>query len=221
MAAVAGSLLLSACGDSDPAASTPSPPEQGVPSVAPASPDGEAPSDGTPEQPESLPPQATSTREPVAAGPLEGAELNEAGVAWFAAFCSGIGELSQYGVPDTENLSVEETAEAVATTYTQFGDGFTAAASQLTGLDTDMNFENAEAFATEAVDSITEVGSVYSTGAEAVNSGSYSAEENLLVDVREIETEAVESGAGDFGLSSLDESVFDAVNAQVPACANP
>ncbi len=215
LAAVASTMLLSACVDSDPQSGA-TPPEEPT-----ASAETVEPSDAAPETQESQPPQPSSTRQPVDAGPLDGAELNEAGVAWFGAFCSGIGELSKFGVPDTEELEVAETADAVGTTYGNFGTGFEAAAEQLTGLDSDMNFENADAFANEAIESIGEVGSVYNTGAETLQSGSYSTEEELLVDVRQIETEAVEAGAGDFGLSSLDESVFDAVNAQVPACANP
>ncbi len=221
VAAVASSFLLSACGEADPDADVTPSLDPDVESSAPVSPDGAAPSEDASAPQESLPPQPTSTREPIDAGPLEGTELNDAGVAWFGAFCSGIGALSQYGVPDTEELSVEETAQAVGAMYMQYGVGFDAAAADLRDLDADMNFENAEAFATEAVDSIEEVGAVYTAGAEEVQSGSYSGEEDLFVEVRDIETQAVEAGAGDFGLSSLDESVFDAVNAQVPACANP
>ncbi len=220
VAAVAGSLLLSGCGDSNPDESNTASPTPEVTSGLPESPGGESSPDEAPDQQESPPPQPSSTRDPVSAGALEGAELNEAGVAWFGAFCSGIGALSEFGAPDTQGLSVEETAEAVGTTYTAFGEGFEAAATQLTGLDSTMNFENAEAFASEAVESIEEVAAVYSAGANTVRAGTYSAQEDIIIDVRQIETQAVESGAGDFGLSSLDESVFDAVNAQVPACAS-
>lgn len=220
ISAVAGSLLLSACGDSSPDGGNSASPTAEVTSGLPESPGTEPSAGVAPDQQESLPPQPTSTREPISAGALEGDELNEAGVAWFGAFCTGIGALSEFGAPNTEGLSVEETAEAVGSTYKAFGEGFDAAATELTGLDRNMNFENADAFAGEAVESIEEVAAVYSGGADTVRAGSYASQEDIIVDVRLIETQAVESGAGDFGLSSLDESVFDAVTAQVPACAS-
>lgn len=221
ISAVAGSLLLSACGDSTTGEGDGAPPTAEVTSGLPESPGAEPSAEEAPDQQESLPPQPTSTREPVSAGALDGSELNDAGVEWFGAFCTGIGALSEFGAPNTEGLSVEETAEAVGSTYMAFGEGFDAAAMQLTGLDSTMNFENADAFAAEAVESIEEVAAVYRTGAETVRAGSYAVQDDIIVDVRQIETQAVESGAGDFGLSSLDESVFDAVNAQVPACGTP
>lgn len=218
ISAVAGSLLLTACGETAADDSNTVSPTTEVASGLPEAPAEESSEGQASEQQESAPPQPTSTREPVLAGALEGAELNEAGIAWFGAFCTGIGALSAFGPPDTENLDVEETAEAVASTYMSFGEGFEATAVELGGLDSNMNFENADGFAAEAIASIEEVAAVYTTGAETVRAGTYAVQDDIIVDVRQIETDAVESGAGDFGLSGLDESVFEAVNTQVPAC---
>lgn len=217
VAAVAGSLLLSACGDSETEAA-PSPNTDLTSSAVEPS-DAESRDDEAPEEEDDgLPPQPSSTREPVSVGTLEDGELNDVGVAWFGAFCSGINGMSEFKAPNIEELSVEEAAQAVGTTYMQFGEGFSAVAAQLDGLDTSLNFDNGDAFAAEAVESIAEVGVVYSGGSEVVKDGTYATQDDLIADVRQVETEAVEAGAGDFGLSNLGETVFNAVTIQVPAC---
>ncbi len=221
IAAVAGSLLLAGCGESKPDESNPASPNVEATSGVPESPGGESSPDESPENQESPPPEPSSTRDPVSAGPLEGAELNQAGVAWFGAFCSGIGELSQYGAPNMQELGLAEQTEAVGTTYENFGKGFDSAAMTLAGLDDDMNFEKADAFATQAIESLQEVSFIYAAGAGTIEAGTYATEEDLVAVVNVVERAALAAGVGDYGLSSLDESVFDAVNAQVPACGTP
>jgi len=220
IASMAGSLLLSGCGVSSPGESDTASPNPEVTSVPPESPGDGLPSEEAPDQQESLPPQPSSTRDPVSAGPLEGAELNEAGVAWFGAFCSGIGEVAKVGAPDMKELDLAEQTDAVGTTYEDFGKGFDAAAVTLAGLDDDMNFGKADAFASQAIESLQEVSFIYAAGAGTVESGTYATEEDLVAVVNVVEGAALAAGVGDYGLSSLDESVFDAVNAQVPACAS-
>ena len=190
IAAVAGSLLLSACGDAEMDAG-PTPTADLTSSAA-------EPADGDPhdheapaEEDDGLPPQPSSTREPISVGPLEYGVLNDAGVAWFGVFCSGINGLAQFQVPNIQDLSVEEAAQAVGTTFMQFGDGFNAVAAQLDGLDTDLNFENGDAFAAEAVASIEEVGAVYSEGSQIVAEGNYATKDDLVVDFQQIETKSL------------------------------
>lgn len=222
IAAVAGSLLLSGCGDSNPDESDAAFPNVEATSGGSESPGGESlPEQQAPDQQGDASAEPLSTREPVLAGPLDGDELNETGVAWFGAFCSGIGEVAEVGVPDMEQLDLAEQTDAVGATYENFGKGFNAAALTLAGLDADMNFAKSDAFATQAIESLQEVSFIYAAGAGTIEAGTYETEEDVVAVVNVIERAALGAGVGDYGLSSLDESVFDAVNAQVPACGNP
>lgn len=221
IAAVAGSLLLAGCGDSNPDESKAASPNVEATSGVSESPGAASSPDQVPGEQGDASAEPTSTREPVSAGPLEGDELNETGVAWFGAFCSGIGEVAEVGVPDMQDLDLAEQTAAVGTTYENFGKGFDAAAMTLAGLDADMNFGKADAFASQAIESLQEVSFIYAAGAGTIESGTYATEDDLVAVVNVVERAALAAGVGDYGLSSLDESVFDAVNAQVPACGTP
>lgn len=100
IAAVAGSLLLSACGDAE-ADAGPTP-------IADLTSSAAEPADGDPHDHEALAeedgglsPPPSSTREPISIGPLED-----------GVFCSGINGLAQFQAPNIQDLSVEEAAQA-------------------------------------------------------------------------------------------------------------
>ncbi|RMB61443.1 hypothetical protein EAX62_01950 [Tessaracoccus antarcticus] len=168
---------------------------------------------------ESAAPKASTTREPVTTGPLEGEELNAAGVAWFGAFCTGVAKATSFAGPDTTGMAIGEVTDTVVTTYQSIGGSFTETGQALAALDTAMNFENADAFAASSTSAVDEVGAVYTQGSETVAAGTYATEAELLKVVNATEASVVSAGGGDFGLSNLDDTVLASVGAQVPACA--
>lgn len=160
-----------------------------------------------------------STRDTVVTGPLEGEELNAAGVAWFDAYCSGVMEVSFYA-PDTAGMNPDELKQAASDTYVKMSERFAALAGELGSLDASFNFENSEGFVINATDIVTEISSVYGEGAAAVQAGDYASEAELVTVVTEVEENAVRAGGSGFGVPDLDDSVLEAVSTQVGACSD-
>lgn len=162
----------------------------------------------------------TSTREVVATGPLEGEELNAAGVAGFEVFCTGATEASSFAQTTEPGMTGEEVVDAAATTYRKMGTSVTATADRLGALDTAMNFENADDFAQEVRDIFHEVGQLLWDGAETVETETFKNEEEFGNAILEIEGAVVDAGGFDFGISGLDPTVTKAVSEQVPSCSS-
>lgn len=226
-AAIAASLALAGCGTSETEeAATPSTSIEATTEAMETSMPAEEPTTEKPaetpveEIPTEEAPAAApeSTRDPVVTGPLEGEELNAAGVAWFDAYCSGVMEASLY-TPDTAGMSPDELKEAAADTYAKMSDHFAALAGELGSLDASFNFENSEGFATNATDIVTEISSVYADGSATVQAGDYASEAELVTVVTEVEENAVRAGGNGFGVTDLDDSVLEAVSTQVVACS--
>ena len=230
VAATASALLLSACGSPEPdettsspsavqesettlASATPTPDEEAATSEA-ASP---SPAGSVEESPVAQP---TSTRTPVATGPLEGEELNADGIAWFDAFCAGVTDAQSYANTSSEEQELDEVVELAGTTYRKMGTSVTATSDKLRGLKSDMNFENSDAFAAEVSDIFEEVGQVYWAGADNMESSTFSSEQEFTAAIEDVSSSIIDAGGFDFGIPTLDATVSTAVAEQAPACAS-
>lgn len=218
-AAIATSLLLSACGGSEPEetmAPTPSeamtsaPVESEIPEeTMEASPSETTPSETTPAMERPATPET---------GPLEGEALNEAGVAWFTSYCSGITAVLADAQPDTQGMGKDETIAKVVETYGVLGGNFTSYAETLDALDAEMNFENSEAFADFVVDIMGQVGDRYTMGGAEVDEATFNTPDDLTTKIEGIEADVAGLGGDAFGLEALDETVIVGIG-QIPECA--
>ena len=213
-AAIVTSLFLTACGGTEPEETTTPTPSEAMTS--------EPMESATPEETmEASPSETAESAAPVVVtGPLEGEALNEAGVAWFTAYCSGLTTVLADSEPDTTGLGKDEVIAKVVETYGLMGGNFTAYSANLATLSDDMNFENSDAFAAEVSDIFKEVGQVYWAGADKMESSTFSSEQEFTAAIEDVSSSIIDAGGFDFGIPTLDATVSTAVAEQAPACAS-
>lgn len=221
--AAASVLILAACGGPDADAPTAATPTIEATEASGASEESTAQEPMPEESPageERPQPETGSTREPVSTGPLDGDELNADGVAWFEAFCAGVIEVQEYASTTSEDQDVDAVVALAATTYRSMGTSVTATSDRMRGLNSEMNFENADAFAAEVSDIFQEVGQIYWAGADTMETGTFGSEQDITEAAGEVSSAVLAAGGFDFGISTLDPSVIGAVAEQAPACAS-
>lgn len=182
-------------------------------------------------QPEETAEETTGESEPAASepaetaaapstGPLEGEELSAEAVEWFDTMCVAFGSIGELAGPDTTDMSVEETQEVVVTTYSDLGSAFTTVSADLAALPDDFNFSESAPFTDHVEGVLEDIGQVYADGSEKVAAATYADQTGLVTEINTIESAAASAGGSDFGLSSLDPTVTDALQTQVTSCAN-
>ena len=210
-AAIVTSLFLTACGGTEPEETTTPTPSEAMTS--------EPMESATPEETmEASPSETAESAAPVVVtGPLEGEALNEAGVAWFTAYCSGLTTVLADSEPDTTGLGKDEVIAKVVETYGLMGGNFTAYSANLATLSDDMNFENSEGFAADVIDTLAQVGDRYTMGGDEVSDGTFADPEDLTAMIADIEGDVAALGGQGFGLENLDDTVLGAVGL-IPEC---
>lgn len=212
-AAIATSLVLGACGAPEPEETIPAAPSEVVTSEPVESAAPEETLDTSPSAPvESMEQAAT-----VETGPLEGDDLNDAGVEWFTTYCSGLAGALANAEPDVNGLEKDEVIATIAESYGVIGGKFITHATDLDNLDDDINFENSEGFAAEVIMTMAQVGDRYIAGGAEVADGEFAQPEDLGIVITSIEGDVAVLAGESFGLQNLDSTVLAAMG-QIPEC---